>query len=65
MLKLWTVGLGVVAVTMTLTTSALAQNVDWRLHNLDLAGSRYSEMDQIDRSNVQTLDAPMALSASA
>ena len=55
MLKLWTVGLGVVAVTMTLTMSALAQNVDWRLHNLDLAGSRYSEMDQIDRSNVQTL----------
>ena len=50
-----TVGLGVVAVAMALTTSALAQNVDWRLHNLDLAGSRYSEMDQIDRSNVQTL----------
>ena len=50
-----TVGLGVAAVTMALTTSALAQNVDWRLHNLDLAGSRYSEMDQIDRSNVQTL----------
>ena len=48
-------GLGVVAVTMVLATSALAQNVDWRLHNLDLAGSRYSEMDQIDRSNVQTL----------
>ena len=51
----WTVGLAVVAVTMALATSALAQNVDWRLHNLDLAGSRYSEMDQIDRSNVQTL----------
>ena len=50
-----TVGLGVVAVTIALTTSALAQNVDWRLHNLDLAGSRYSEMDQIDRSNVHTL----------
>ena len=44
-------GLGVVA----LTTSALAQNVDWRLHNLDLAGSRYSKTGQIDRSNVQTL----------
>ena len=28
-------GLGVIAVTMALTTSALAQNVDWRLHNLD------------------------------
>ena len=51
----WTVGLGVVAVTMALTTFALAQNVDWRLHNPDRAGSRYSEMDQIDRSNVQTL----------
>jgi len=49
------VGLGVVVVTMAVTTSAVAQNVDWRLHNLDLAGSRYSEMDQIDRSNVQTL----------
>ena len=32
------VGLRVVAVTMVLTTSALAQNVDWRLHNLDLGG---------------------------
>ena len=49
------VGVGVVAVTVALTTSALAQNVDWRLHNLDLAGSRYSEMDQIDQSNVHTL----------
>lgn len=30
-------------------------NVDWALHNLDLAGGRYSPMDQINRSNVKTL----------
>ena len=24
---------------------AVAQDVDWRLHNLDLAGSRYAEID--------------------
>ena len=32
-----------------------ATSVDWPLHNLDLAGSRYSEMDQINRSNVASL----------
>ena len=26
--------------------------VDWPLHNLDLAGSRFSPMDSINRSNV-------------
>jgi glucose dehydrogenase len=30
-------------------------NVDWPLHNLDLAGSRFSTMDQISRGNVKTL----------
>src|SRR5215475_7063594 len=29
--------------------------VNWPLHNLDLAGSRYSTMDQINLSNVKTL----------
>jgi len=29
--------------------------VNWPLHNLDLAGTRYSPMDQINRSNVRTL----------
>src|SRR6266566_4210872 len=31
------------------------QSVDWSLHNLDLAGSRYSPMTQINRSNVKSL----------
>ena len=44
-----------VVVAMTFAATATAQNVDWRLHNLDLAGGRASELDQIDRSNVQTL----------
>src|SRR4051794_31120703 len=29
--------------------------VNWPLHNLDLAGTRYSPLDQINRSNVKTL----------
>jgi quinohemoprotein ethanol dehydrogenase len=32
-----------------------ATKVDWPLHNLDLAGSRYSTLDRIDRSNVKSL----------
>src|SRR4029450_11048004 len=31
------------------------KSVDWALHNLDLAGSRFSAMDQINRSNVKCL----------
>jgi alcohol dehydrogenase (cytochrome c) len=34
---------------------AAATSVDWPLHNLDLFGSRYSTLDQINRSNVKTL----------
>ena len=30
-------------------------SVDWPLHNLDLAGSRFSTMDQINTSNVKSL----------
>jgi quinohemoprotein ethanol dehydrogenase len=32
-----------------------AVTVDWPLHNLDLAGSRFSPMDSINRSNVGSL----------
>src|SRR5690242_16181316 len=32
-----------------------SSNVDWPLHNLDLAGARFSTMDQIHRGNVKTL----------
>jgi len=32
-----------------------ATTVNWALHNLDLAGTRYSAMDQINRSNVKSL----------
>src|SRR5262249_60182096 len=35
--------------------SGAATTVNWALHNLDLAGSRYSTMDQINPSNVKTL----------
>src|SRR6185369_15007954 len=34
---------------------AAAKDVNWALHNLDLAGTRYSAMDQINRSNVKSL----------
>ncbi len=47
--------LTVAALTATLTLPALAQNVDWRLHNLDLAGGRFSPLDQITTENVGTL----------
>src|SRR5207244_9302979 len=36
-------------------TRTVATTVNWPLHNLDLAGSRYSTLDQINRSNVQSL----------
>src|SRR2546428_5258051 len=32
-----------------------AANVDWPLHNFDLAGGRFSTMDQINTSNVAAL----------
>src|SRR5262249_6277567 len=31
------------------------QNVDWALHNLDLAGTRFSPLDQINTTNVKSL----------
>src|SRR3954452_13971593 len=33
----------------------LAQTVNWPLHNLDLAGGRFSPMEQINTANVATL----------
>src|SRR3984893_3483869 len=32
-----------------------ATSVNWPLHNLDLAGGRFSPLDQINRSNVKSL----------
>ena len=43
------------ALTAGLALPAQAQNVDWRLHNLDLAGSRYAALDQITPENVGAL----------
>jgi quinohemoprotein ethanol dehydrogenase len=39
----------------TQTVRAAGQNADWPLHNLDLAGSRFSPLDQINTSNVRSL----------
>jgi alcohol dehydrogenase (cytochrome c) len=35
--------------------TSTAATVNWALHNLDLAGTRYSAMDQINPSNVKSL----------
>ena len=50
--------LGSVAILAAAASSPFAQrqdarSVNWSLHNLDLAGTRYSPMDQINRSNVK------------
>jgi len=37
------------------TVSLAAQNVNWPLHSLDLAGSRFSPLDQITTANVAKL----------
>ena len=47
--------LGVYLLLLVLAPTVWAQNVDWPLHNLDLAGSRFADVDQIDTSNVHTL----------
>ena len=38
-----------------IASPAPAQNVDWRLHNLDLHGGRYAEIDQITPENAHLL----------
>src|SRR5262249_48121744 len=56
-------GLGLLAlgtVTGPLTSLAAQQraaatNVNWALHNLDLAGTRFSPLDQINTGNVKSL----------
>ena len=44
-----------VEVASALRARSSVQNMDWRLHNLDLAGSRYAPSDQITRDNVAEL----------
>src|SRR5258705_11339870 len=56
---------GVVAVVGVLASAAplrddaqrpgAAASVNWPLHNLDLAGSRFSSLDRINTSNVRSL----------
>ena len=48
-------GLAATVLAAAMTLPAQAQNVDWRLHNLDLAGSRYADLDQITPENVASL----------
>src|SRR5690349_20194770 len=47
-------GLGVLF-TVAAAYAQSGGTVNWALHNLDLAGSRYSPMTQINRTNVKTL----------
>ena len=44
-----------VALAALVASPAPAQNVDWRLHNLDLYGGRYAEIDQITPENAHLL----------
>src|SRR5213594_3493658 len=52
----WRILLGVMTVSAVTASSAQQKrSVDWPLHNLDLAGSRFSALDQISTSNVRSL----------
>ncbi len=44
-----------VALAVLIASPAAAQNVDWRLHNLDLHGSRYAGIGQITPENAHLL----------
>ena len=44
-----------VALAVLIASPAAAQSVDWRLHNLDLHGSRFAEIDQITPENAHLL----------
>ena len=46
----------IIASALLAPTSSVAQNVDWPLHNLDLAGSRFAQTDQITPENVADLE---------
>jgi PQQ-dependent dehydrogenase (methanol/ethanol family) len=48
-------GVVLLAGTTVAQRQAATGTVDWALHNLDLAGTRYSAMDQISARNVRTL----------
>src|SRR5438034_494918 len=48
------VGLGVMFAVAAVHARG-GRTVNWTLHNLDLAGSRYSPMTEINRTNVKTL----------
>ena len=54
-MRLKTVVFALSALTLSAAMPVRAQNVDWRLHNLDLAGSRFADVDQITPSNATTL----------
>ena len=54
--KRFVVLVGIATVAALLSSSAQPRSsVDWPLHNLDLAGSRFSTLDQINTSNVKSL----------
>src|SRR6188768_775402 len=48
------VGMAMVAVLLS-SSAQPRSSVDWPLHNLDLAGSRFSRLDQINTKNVKSL----------
>ncbi|MGC4084788.1 MAG: PQQ-binding-like beta-propeller repeat protein [Vicinamibacterales bacterium] len=48
-------GLVFVVMGSSLRGQSTPRTVDWALHNLDLAGTRYSPLDQITRANVKSL----------
>jgi quinohemoprotein ethanol dehydrogenase len=45
----------IAAIRLAAQTRTPPSPIDWPLHNLDLAGSRYSTLDQINRTNVKSL----------
>jgi glucose dehydrogenase len=49
------VGLSAVLAIHLAAQNQSASTVNWALHNLDLAGTRYSPMTQINRTNVKSL----------
>ena len=50
-----TVRFSLLILSLSLATVSAGQDVDWPLHNLDLAGSRFSQTDQITPENVHRL----------
>src|SRR5258706_14472888 len=43
------------ALALSVSEPLAAQSFNWPLHNLDLAGSRFAALDQINPSNVTSL----------